>query len=82
MTSADFATYRPSDSRHRCCGLAWRGSRLTSVGEACPSEATGVNEYAIFAFVVMPIVVVTLGYVAVRLNEWDLDRKRANRELG
>lgn len=41
-----------------------------------------MNEYAIFAFVVMPIVVVTLGYVAVRLNEWDLDRKRANRELG
>ena len=39
-----------------------------------------MNEYAIFAFVVMPLAVVILGYVAVRLHEWDLDRKQARRE--
>ena len=39
-----------------------------------------MNEYALFAFVVMPVVVMILGYAAVRLHEWDLDRKRAERE--
>lgn len=33
-----------------------------------------MNEYFILAFVVMPIVVVALGYVAMRLNEWDIRR--------
>ena len=33
-----------------------------------------MNEYFILAFVVMPIIVVTIGYVAMRLNEWDIRR--------
>lgn len=38
-----------------------------------------MNEYAIFAFVVMPIVVLLLGFAAVRLHEWDLDRRAKDR---
>ena len=41
-----------------------------------------MNEYAVFAFIVMPIVVIALGYGAVRLHEWDLERKRADRHSG
>ncbi len=37
-----------------------------------------MNEYALFAFVVMPAAVALLGYLAVRLHEWDLDRKRTD----
>ena len=33
-----------------------------------------MNEYAILAFVIMPIVVVTIGYVAMRLHEREADR--------
>lgn len=34
-----------------------------------------MNEYAVFAFVVAPAVVVALGYLAVRLQEWSLRHK-------
>ncbi len=33
-----------------------------------------MNGLAIFAFVIMPIIVVTIGYVAVRLHEASIDR--------
>lgn len=37
-----------------------------------------MNEYAILAFVVTPLLVVAMGYAAVRLHEWDLDRRHRN----
>lgn len=33
-----------------------------------------MNGLAIFAFVVMPMIVVAIGYIAVRLHEASLDR--------
>lgn len=35
-----------------------------------------MNGHGWFAFVVTPAVVVLMGYVAVRLHEWDLARDR------
>ncbi|WJR65542.1 hypothetical protein QTA58_15005 [Neorhizobium sp. CSC1952] len=32
--------------------------------------------------VVLPAVIVLIGYIAVRLHEWDLDRKHKNRQPG
>lgn len=37
------------------------------------------DPYFLLAFVITPAIVVLLGYVAVRLHEWDLNRKRADR---
>lgn len=31
----------------------------------------------VFAFLIVPAIVLTVGYVAVRLHEWDDDRRRA-----
>jgi hypothetical protein len=33
-----------------------------------------MNGYAIFAFVVMPAIVLAVGYICLRLFEWNLDR--------
>jgi hypothetical protein len=35
-----------------------------------------MNGYAIFAFVVTPAIVIAVGYIALRVFEWDLDRRR------
>lgn len=37
-----------------------------------------MNEYFVLAFIVMPIVVLTMGVVALRLHDWDLRRQRDN----
>lgn len=39
-----------------------------------------MNEYALLAFVITPLFVIALGYVATRLHEWDLNRRKAHRE--
>ncbi len=41
-----------------------------------------MNEFWFLAFVITPAFVVIVGYIAVRLHEWDLDRKRTSREPG
>lgn len=38
-----------------------------------------MNEYFILAFVVMPLVVVAMGYIALRLHDWDLRRQDGDR---
>ena len=38
-----------------------------------------MNGYAIFAFVVMPAIVLAVGYICLRLFEWDLDRRERAR---
>lgn len=35
-----------------------------------------MNEYAIFAFLIVPAIVILLGYLAVRLFERNLDKAR------
>lgn len=39
-----------------------------------------MNEYWVLAFVITPVIVMTVGYLAVRLHEWDLDRRQARRD--
>ena len=34
-----------------------------------------MNELQIFAFVVLPLTVLLIGYIAVRLSEWDIKRR-------
>ncbi|WP_264319352.1 hypothetical protein [Rhizobium terrae] len=36
----------------------------------------------LFYSVGMPAIIVLIGYIAVRLHEWDLDRKHKHRQLG
>lgn len=37
-----------------------------------------MNEFALLAFVIMPLIVLAMGYAAMRLHEWDLDRRHRN----
>lgn len=37
-----------------------------------------MNESFVVAFVIMPLIVLAMGYAAVRLHEWDLDRRHRN----
>lgn len=37
-----------------------------------------MNQDFIFAFVVMPLIVVAMGYASLKLNDWDLRRRRKN----
>ncbi|WP_210168660.1 hypothetical protein [Methylobacterium sp. Leaf108] len=40
-----------------------------------------MNGLAIFAFVIMPMIVVTIGYVAMRLHDASIDRYLKNNSL-
>ncbi len=37
-----------------------------------------MNGSFLVAFIVMPLIVLAMGYAAVRLHEWDLDRRHRN----
>ncbi|WP_342149593.1 hypothetical protein [Methylorubrum sp. SB2] len=37
-----------------------------------------MNGSFVVAFIVMPLIVLAMGYAAVRLHEWDLDRRHRN----
>ena len=52
-------------------GIGW----LTP-GETPPRRAAGMNEYFLLAFVVMPVLVMLLGWIAVLLHERSLRRER------
>ncbi|WP_280114028.1 hypothetical protein [Neorhizobium vignae] len=39
-------------------------------------------DFWFFYSVVLPAVIVLIGYIAVRLHEWDLDRKHKPRQPG
>ena len=37
-----------------------------------------MNGSFVVAFIVMPLIVLAMGYAAFRLHEWDLDRRHRN----
>ncbi|MET3588260.1 hypothetical protein ABID21_004395 [Pseudorhizobium tarimense] len=39
-------------------------------------------DFWFFYSIVLPSIIVMLGYLALRLHEWDLDRKNKHRQLG
>jgi hypothetical protein len=61
----DFRSHRGS------CGgcLVFCRGRITFASETCFAEPASMTELQIFAFVILPVVVVALGWGAVVLNE-------------
>jgi len=51
------------------------GGRPTFPGEANLAEASRMTWMDIYVIFGIPAIVLTLAYGAVRLNEWDLDRR-------
>ena len=51
------------------CGLAFGRRRTTSAGKTCSAEPASMTELQFFAFIILPVAVVALGWGAVVLNE-------------
>lgn len=53
-----------------CSWLAYRRVRITYIREIYAEKGVAVNEVWVFAYVVMPIVVVAFGYGMMKLSQW------------
>ena len=72
--------FRRQDGR-LSCGLAFECRSTTLHGKTNIEEA-GLMDLWLFYSVGLPAIIVLIAYVAMRLHEWDLDRKHKNRHPG